>query len=148
MKKFLMPVVALAAFALTACQGNKTENQNADSVAQEQVQEVAVTPEWVGTFEGTMPMADADGEKVVLTLNEDGSYKKDTEVLSSNPDKAGMTTEDGTWTLDETTQIITLIKGDASEEYYQWANGALTLLNDKKEAPAADMADKYILNKK
>ncbi len=148
MKKFLIPA-ALVAFALTACQGNKTENQNVDSMAQEPaMEEVIVTPEWVGTFEGTLPMADAEGEKVVLTLNEDGSFKKDAEVLSSNPDKAGMTTEDGTWTLDEATQIITLVKPNATEEYYQWANGTLTLLNDKKEAPAADMADKYVLNKK
>ncbi|WP_314054414.1 copper resistance protein NlpE [Porphyromonas catoniae] len=142
---------AVMALALASCQG-KTDASSTDSAAVDSMTVVeqpmaAQTNEAIlGTYEGVLPGADGS-VTTKITLNADGTYSKHEEFSKAGAEPID---ENGTYKLDATTGLVTLITPSSNmETYYKVAGGTLTLLDQTtKELPTGELAAQYVLNKK
>ncbi|MCD7933064.1 MAG: copper resistance protein NlpE N-terminal domain-containing protein [Tannerellaceae bacterium] len=95
-----------------------------------------------GTYEGTLPAADADGIQTSLKLYNDNTYER-TSVYIGKSDNA--IEERGTYEVKG--DILTLI-ANGSEEYYQVGEGYITKLDNDKQPITGDFAENYKLIKR
>lgn len=145
MKKLLM-LVAVAGL-LYSCGGKKNVEEVAatdvDSVATAVVDEhnAKNSLDYVGTYKGETPAADAPGIKVTLTLS-DSTFVRTMEFVG----KKGTFEDKGAYTWNAEGNTITLQGVDAPNQYFVGEN-TLTQLDIEGKKITGDLADKYILKK-
>ena len=99
--------------------------------------------DWNGSYTGTLPCADCEGLKTVLTLNDDGTYAI-SETYLGKKDKPFEAKGKFTW--DAAGSIITL--DDAGDKRtYKVGEGQIWALDADNKEVTGELADKYILKK-
>lgn len=95
-----------------------------------------------GTYEGTLPAADADGIKTSLKLNNDNTYQLESVYIGKSDD-----TFEQRGTYEVKGDILTLI-ANGSEEYYLLGDDYITKLDNEKQPITGEFAENYRLIKK
>lgn len=143
MKKFFL--IAIAAFALYSC-GNKSKNADnqiqgvSQAVIDEHTAENSL--DFEGEYVGVLPAADAEGIEIKITLD-GGSYTIFTQFLGKDDEG---TTQKGTYSWNESGDVITLEGLDKPNQYFVGEN-TLFALDTNGNKIEGNLADKYILNK-
>ncbi len=72
-------------------------------------------PEWVGTYQGTLPCADCPEIDITITLHQDGTYE-----LKQNyqGEEDGQRTSEGQFSWNESEDTITLINEEEPNQYF------------------------------
>lgn len=95
-----------------------------------------------GTYEGTLPTANGEGMKTVVTLG-DGTFTKTITYIGK---KDSTSEEKGNYTWDNSGNVITLENSTPPNKYFVGEN-TLTQLDMDGNKIVGDLADKYILKK-
>ena len=98
--------------------------------------------DWNGTYQAVLPCADCEGINTVLRLNNDLTYSKNSKYLGKDD---AVFEEKGTFSWDETGQIITLYN-DEKNQYFVGEN-RIWMLDQNAEKITGDLAQSYIFNK-
>lgn len=98
--------------------------------------------DWNGTYQATLPCADCEGIKTILTLNSELTYNLQSQYLGKD-DNIFKTKGKFTWA--ENGQIITL-NGNKNEQYFVGEN-RLWKLDENSAKITGDLAQNYIFNK-
>lgn len=149
MKKISLLLVATATLFLASCSSKESKTTEQEEATQtemtEEVAEVA-TPAYVGTYEGTLPAADAAGFKTTLTINADMTYQL-TQVAEGGKEEH-KTEESGTYNLLENDVLELITPSTGVKTYYKVLDNSVALVSDATGTLAeGELADKYILNK-
>lgn len=146
MKKSIL--IAVAAFALTACGGN-AQKKTADADRQKTTAAVPdghtaqTSLDYEGTYTGTFPAADCPGIEVTLTLHPDGKFTEHDKYI----DRDSEFHEKGTYKVEG--NLLTLMpeaKGDVMS-YYKVEENRLRRLDGDKQPVTGALADNYVLTK-
>ena len=153
MKTIILPFVS-AVLLFTACNSSNDVKTNDTINVVDNTTVVADTShnsrnavDWQGTYKGVLPCADCPGIDVTLTLNENGTYVRESKyqgekAAGTTPDK-----EEGSFTWSSDGQKITLNNvTDGNNQYFVGENLLYTLdaNGNKIEGP---LAENYILKK-
>lgn len=141
-------LIALLAFTLMNCtnQSNKNQDATTDDQTVIDMHTSETSLDWVGVYEGTMPCADCEGIETVVELREDLTFSATFNYLGSE-DKAHKITNEGTFTWDDSGQIIILVAEDDISQYKVGENH-ITMLGADGEVNTGELADFYVLKKK
>lgn len=123
--------------ATGGCQTRKTPSSQNPDPAHNSRNSV----DWSGTYKGTLPCADCPGIRYTITLNEDSSYRLETQYLERGD---SVFTESGMFTWDDTGSRITL---NERGEKFQVGENQLFHLDMEGNRITGDLADNYILTK-
>lgn len=146
MKKISLLLVATATLFLASCSSKESKTTEQEEATQTEVTEEVATPAYVGTYEGTLPAADAAGFKTTLTINADMTYQL-TQVAEGGKEEH-KTEESGTYNLLENDVLELITPSTGAKTYYKVLDNSVALVSDATGALAeGELADKYILNK-
>lgn len=146
MKKISLLLVATATLFLASCSSKESKTTEQEEATQTEVTEEVATPAYVGTYEGTLPAADAAGFKTTLTINADMTYQL-TQVAEGGKEEH-KTEESGTYNLLENDVLELITPSTSAKTYYKVLDNSVALVSDATGALAeGELADKYILNK-
>lgn len=141
-------LIALLAFTLMSCtnQGNKNQDAttNDETVVDMHTSEISLN--WAGVYEGTMPCADCEGIETTVELRDNNTFTATFNYLGEG-DKADTYTNEGTFTWDDSGQIVTLVAEDDISQYKVGENH-ITMLDANGEVNTGELADFYVLKKK
>ena len=139
--KVLGMLAAVSAVALASCSANSQKKETAQvEVVSEEVCPVTM----FGVYEGTLPAADCDGIKTMLTVNPDSTYLLRSEYIG---------VEDGVF---ETSGVYNLIGGDLIElitpssgekTYSKLIVDGVRLSDSMGTVNQGDLAKYYVLSK-
>ncbi len=151
MKKISLLLVATATLFLASCSSKESKTTEQEEATQTEVTEEVATPAYVGTYEGTLPAADAAGFKTTLTINADMTYQL-TQVAEGgkeeNKKEENKTEESGTYNLLENDVLELITPSTGAKTYYKVLDNSVALVSDATGTLAeGELADKYILNK-
>ncbi len=146
----LLTIISCTLFSCNLSNSTKSLNNN---TAKDTMVDVAIhdghnslnAVDWVGTYRGTLPCADCEGIETVITLNEDGTYKKNDTYLT-NKEGENKFEEAGKFVWDESGSIITL-QSSSGESKYKVGENKLFALDMDGKLVEGQLADKYILVK-
>ncbi len=141
-------LIALLAFTLMNCtnQSNKNQDATTDDQTVVDIHTSETALDWAGVYEGTMPCADCEGIETVVELRDDNTFTATFNYLGEG-DKAHTQTNEGTFTWDESGQIVTLVAQDDTSQYKVGEN-QITMLGADGEVNTGELADFYVLKKK
>lgn len=146
MKKISLLLVATATLFLASCSSKESKTTEQEEATQTEVTEEVATPAYVGTYEGTLPAADAAGFKTTLTINADMTYQL-TQVAEGGKEEH-KTEESGTYNLLENDVLELITPSTGAKTYYKVLDNSVALVSDATGTLAeGELADKYILNK-
>lgn len=146
MKKISLLLVATATLFLASCSSKESKTTEQEEATQTEVIEEVATPAYVGTYEGTLPAADAAGFKTTLTINADMTYQL-TQVAEGGKEEH-KTEESGTYNLLENDVLELITPSTGAKTYYKVLDNSVALVSDATGTLAeGELADKYILNK-
>lgn len=146
MKKISLLLVATATLFLASCSSKESKTTEQEEATQTEVTEEVATPAYVGTYEGTLPAADAAGFKTTLTINADMTYQL-TQVAEGGKEE-NKTEESGTYNLLENDVLELITPSTGAKTYYKVLDNSVALASDATGTLAeGELADKYILNK-
>jgi len=146
MKKISLLLVATATLFLASCSSKESKTTEQEEATQTEVTEEVATPAYVGTYEGTLPAADAAGFKTTLTINADMTYQL-TQVAEGGKEE-NKTEESGTYNLLENDVLELITPSTGAKAYYKVLDNSVALVSDATGTLAeGELADKYILNK-
>ena len=146
MKKISLLLVATATLFLASCSSKESKTTEQEEATQTEVTEEVATPAYVGTYEGTLPAADASGFKTTLTINADMTYQL-TQVAEGGKEEH-KTEESGTYNLLENDVLELITPSTGAKTYYKVLDNSVALVSDATGTLAeGELADKYILNK-
>ena len=146
MKKISLLLVATATLFLASCSSKESKTTEQEEATQTEVTEEVATPAYVGTYEGTLPAADAAGFKTTLTINADMTYQL-TQVAEVGKEE-NKTEESGTYNLLENDVLELITPSTGAKTYYKVLDNSVALVSDATGTLAeGELADKYILNK-
>ena len=146
MKKISLLLVATATLFLASCSSKESKTTEQEGATQTEVTEEVATPAYVGTYEGTLPAADAAGFKTTLTINADMTYQL-TQVAEGGKEEH-KTEESGTYNLLENDVLELITPSTGAKTYYKVLDNSVALVSDATGTLAeGELADKYILNK-
>lgn len=91
-------------------------------------------PKLSGTFEGTLPAADAPGLYTVITLNPDGTFHMEETFLEKDVEPR---VTEGKWVLEG--DIITFSSGDYNFEYKLISENEIRWAPDGQEITGTDL---------
>ena len=141
-------LIALLAFTLMSCtnQGNKNQDAttNDETVVDMHTSEISLN--WAGVYEGTMPCADCEGIETTVELRDNNTFTATINYLGEC-DKAHTYTNEGTFTWEDSGQIVTLVAEDDISQYKVGENH-ITMLDANGEVNTGELADFYVLKKK
>lgn len=141
-KFILSSALLLLATGLSSCTDStkkKTEQQEVVEVVSEKI-----APQYVGTYEGTLPCADCDGNKTTLVILSDGTYELKNDYIGKEHNSY---TECGTYYLkDGVIELVTPSSG--RKTYYKVLEESVALCDSVGTLNDGELADKYILKKK
>lgn len=145
MKKSIL--IAVAAFALTACGGN-AQKKTADADKQKTAADVPdmhtaqTSLDYEGTYTGTFPAADCPGIEVTLMLHPDGKFTEHDKYI----DRDSEFHEKGTYKVEGNLLTLTPEKGEGVS-YYKVEENRLRRLDADKQPITGALADHYVLTK-
>lgn len=145
MKTFAALACALAATAITACSGDpSTPAAATDAAPADPAHNSRNSLDWAGTYQGTLPCADCEGIRTVVTLGEDGTFREHSRYLGRS-DAQTESSRDGAfeWSADGST--VTLA-GDPPYAYRVGEN-RLTRLSLDGSPNTGALAATYVLEK-
>lgn len=146
MKKISLLLVATATLFLASCSSKESKTTEQEEATQTEVTEEVATPAYVGTYEGTLPAADAAGFKTTLTINADMTYQL-TQVAEGGKEEH-KTEESGIYNLLENDVLELITPSTGAKTYYKVLDNSVALVSDATGTLAeGELADKYILNK-
>ena len=146
MKKISLLLVATATLFLASCSSKESKTTEQEEATQTEVTEEVATPAYVGTYEGTLPAADAAGFKTTLTINADMTYQL-TQVAEGGKEEH-KTEESGTYNLLENDVLELITPSTGAKTYYKVLDNSVALVSDATGTLAeGELADMYILNK-
>lgn len=146
MKKISLLLVATATLFLASCSSKESKTTEQEEATQTEMTEEVATPAYVGTYEGTLPAADAAGFKTTLTINADMTYQL-TQVAEGGKEEH-KTEESGTYNLLENDVLELITPSTGAKTYYKVLDNSVALVSDATGTLAeGELADKYILNK-
>ncbi len=97
------------------------------------------SPEWTGTYRGSLPCVDCDGIAVALTLNGDHSFESSVQYLGIDEEPV---VESGMFIWEGSGPVLRLVApGDDNGTRFRLEDGALRLLG----ADGTDLPDSYRL---
>ena len=140
-----MGLALVAGLGIVACDSNKNDQQTTTTTTTTETTVVeTTTPDWVGTFVGTLPCADCPGIETTIVLNADNTYSK-TSVYKERDTKIE---ENGAVTVDG--DKITLTPSateNVGVTMYRSEQGKLIQLNPEGEEIEGPNAANYVLIK-
>lgn len=148
MKKISLLLAASAALLFASCESKDSSNTTETTETTETVVvEEPVTPAYVGTYEGTLPAADASGFVTKVTINADGTYYFLSEAEGGKEESK--VEENGTYTVNENQVIILVTPSTGDQRYFKIIdNSTIALVADETGAlNEGELADKYVLVK-
>lgn len=146
MKKISLLLVATATLFLASCSNKESKTTEQEEATQTEMTEEVATPAYVGTYEGTLPAADAAGFKTTLTINADMTYQL-TQVAEGGKEEL-KTDESGTYNLLENDVLELITPSTGAKTYYKVLDNSVALVSDATGTLAeGELADKYNLNK-
>ena len=146
MKKSLLFMFAALLLVGTSCNNSKKETTPETTTPEVVDNHTAKTSlDYIGTYEGELPAADAQGMKVTIELVDANNYVKTVTFIGKD---GGPFIDRGAykWNEAENTIILEGIK-DAPDKYFVGEN-KLTQLDMEGNLITGDLADKYVLTKK
>jgi len=151
-------LIALLAFAITACSKQETPKVSASS-ALTQVGSAAQSKvptgdtsenslDWNGTYSGTTPCASCEGIKTKLSLKSNNTFVLDTEYLGNDDVSFS---EKGTIVWNSAGNTITLKPNGFDDKYgsrqYFVGENKVIMLDQSGQRVTGPLADKYMLTK-
>ncbi len=146
-------LIAAAALLMVGC-----KNEEKKAVASEEIEETVTTSpqevdmhtsetalDWVGVYEGTLPCADCDGIKTVVTLKEDKTYIVSQTYLGK-PEGSNEFSLSGNFVWDPTGTKV-LLKAENETLQYKVGENQLWKLDRTGEVITGDLEAMYILKK-
>lgn len=137
-------LTAMLSVSLISCKEDKKKKEIKEETTPKTevvtTKNTTISNDWKGTYFGTTPCASCPGINVLITLNEDGSYKKTTEYLGN--DGTEKTTK-GTITWNEDKTIFTTL----DKTNYLVGENTLTILGKDKKPVTGELAKDYVLNR-
>ena len=141
MKKISLLLVATATLFLASCSSKESKTTEQEEATQTEVTEEVATPAYVGTYEGTLPAADAAGFKTTLTINADMTYQL-TQVAEGGKEEH-KTEESGTYNLLENDVLELITPSTGAKTYYKVLDNSVALVSDATGTLAeGELADK------
>ena len=98
-----------------------------------------------GTYEGTLPAADCEGIKTVLSLNEDTTYDLTKEYIGKGSRQFETC---GVYNVIPNNVIELVEPSSDNRTYYKVIENALVLSDSIGTTPEGELADLYVLKKK
>lgn len=149
-KSFLL--IALASFALIACDGKKEEapapmqEPEAQPTRLEKAtfQSFKDSKVWVGTFHGDLPSASGEGIDFTIKLNDDLSYER-TEVYKGK--KGGKFEDKGKFSWNEAGDVIIIKTKSETHQFKVKDESTILMLNQDGTENSGELADMYVLKK-
>ncbi len=152
MKKIFLTLLS-AGLLLTACNsGNDAHTSDSVTVADnttvaDPAHNSRNAVDWQGTYKGVLPCADCPGIDVTLTLNENGTYVRETKYQGDKAASMPVDKEEGSFTWSTDGQKITLNNiTDGSNQYFVGENMLYTL-DAEGNRVEGELAETYILKK-
>lgn len=145
MKKLMLMLGA--ALLMTACGGKKPQTPApvADSTQVAATDSAAADTSYCGTYRGTLPAADCEGIKTVLTIASDSTYSLSSDYIGK---KNGQFVTSGVYHLRQggLIELVTPSSGDLT--YYKIKDAHSVILTDSLgNEPEGEMAKLYVLKK-
>lgn len=152
MRKIIL-LALVAGFTMVSC--DKKENTVVDEtvtveengMAEEELpvgDNSRVSVDWNGTYEGTLPCADCEGIKTIITLNGDDTYAITTEYIGKDVQSEGK----GNLVWSKDGGKITITGEDGVSTIYRVGENILIQLDQDGNPITGAMAGLYILRKK
>lgn len=155
-KKRIVMIKALSfaalVFSLTACnQTAKNAETTQDSTVNTSEEFVASqdtthnsrnSVDWAGSYQGTIPCADCPGIKMHVIINEDGTFKLNSEYL----ERENTFADEGTFTWIKNGSTV-LLKGKETNQEFKVGENRLFYLDTEGNLIDGPNADNYILSK-
>lgn len=148
MKKIGLLLVAAATLCLASCDKKESNsNEQTETTETAVVVEEPVAPAYVGTYEGTIPAADAAGFATKLTLREDGTYHYLSEAIEGKEESK--TEADGVYSLlpNDVIEIVAPSTGDKTYFKVIDANSVALVADSTGVQAEGEMAQHYILTR-
>ncbi|HUH25301.1 MAG TPA: copper resistance protein NlpE, partial [Flavobacterium sp.] len=98
--------------------------------------------DWNGTYEGVLPCADCEGIKTNIVLNNDGTFKYNTEYINKNT----KTADEGTIMWHDNGSVVHL-KGKDTDVKLKVVENALIYLDQEGNEIEGPLKEHYRLNK-
>lgn len=142
--KFLLIGSVIAVTMASCCNTNKKTEEHQDAmVGATEMAEPAMS-DYYGTFEGTLPCADCEGIKTVVTLRNDSTYDSSEEYLGKEDTKFQAS---GVYNLLDG-NIVELVTPSSNEKtYYKMQDGNLILVGEDLKVNEGELAEMYVLKK-
>jgi copper homeostasis protein (lipoprotein) len=136
-----------AALLLAACGGKKSQTAvpAADSTQTATTDSAVADTSYCGTYRGTLPAADCDGIKTVLTLSSDSTYSLQSDYIGK---KNGQFTTSGVYHIRHG-KIVELVTPSSGElTYYKIKDAHSVILTDSLgNEPEGETAPLYVLKR-
>jgi copper homeostasis protein (lipoprotein) len=100
--------------------------------------------DWPGTYVGTVPCADCEGIRTIVTLRADGSFERELLYLGKSASPAR---DSGRFAWNDAGSIVTLDAGDGTTQMYQVGENRLFHLDQTGNRITGDLASQYLLEK-
>lgn len=142
MKKLF--VLFLVAAAVTGCCGRNNKNADA-AIDSDPIHNARTSLDIIGTYTGVVPVTNAPGREITLTLLTDSTYAFDSRVLERGPELNIVQASTFEW--DETGNNITLNNLPEGVNRFRVEENRLRMVDSNFELVGEDKADKFILNK-
>ena len=141
MKKTLHMIAATASLVLlTNCTfGNSNSHQN-DSIQSS----TAVSSDFYGTYQGTLPAADCAGIRTTLTLNKDTTYELVKVYLTENEQEF---VTNGVYERQGNDVIVLITPSSGEKAFYKLSDNAVTVLDQEGKDVEGSLAHLYVLKK-
>lgn len=147
----LLAVICLVAFTSMAssCTNKKQDtasNQEAADLSNDKSDSTLNLEECAGTYEGTLPSADAAGTKIVLTLNADSTYSWTSDAMDKEKshDEAS-----GVYTVLDGNVLMLTRPSSGDRTFYKVKDSKSIIMTDSLgNEPEGETARFYILKKK
>lgn len=161
LKKIAVPLVVLGFMILSGCSrdADLPENQVNDgqqeayfpSSMTESGQSAPAAPadtsrlalDWAGTYSGIVPCASCPGIETVVTLQDDGTYRRSLYYIDESPSPD---VETGTFTWNDAGSSVTLSSDASAPQQYQVGEHRLFKLDMQGQRIEGDLADRYVLH--
>ncbi len=146
MKLHNITSLLVVVFLMGSC-GNNDHKEPAPSAGEEQLppgDNSRTSLDWSGRYEGTIPCADCEGIRTVITLNPDHTYKKVSTYIKGEKKDTFVEAGDFKWTTDGGNIIIS---SGNEKHLYKVGENRLIMLDMEGKEITGPIADKYILLK-
>lgn len=144
MKK-LIPVLGFA-LMMAACGGKKAQPAaSADSTKVATNDSAVVDTSYCGTYRGTLPAADCEGIKTVLTISSDSTYNLSSDYIDK---KDGQFVTSGVYHLKDGKLIELVTPSSGEKTYYKVKDAKSIVMTDSLGTePEGETAKLYVLTK-